>query len=143
MANVHDVAALILERNDGEMTAMKLEKLVYYAQAWHLVWEEKPLFDARIEAWANGPVVKELYDRHRGHFTVPSWDGDPSALTSSEQGTIEAVLRAYGSYTAHQLSELTHREDPWRQARAGLRDGERGNAVISTASMHEYYHGLE
>ncbi len=64
MAQVADVAAYILEKC-GPMTAMKLQKLVYYSQAWHLVWTEKPLFDNRIEAWANGPVVWELYDLPR------------------------------------------------------------------------------
>ena len=43
MATVHDVAAFILERL-GSMTAMKLQKLCYYSHAWHLVWEERPLF---------------------------------------------------------------------------------------------------
>jgi uncharacterized phage-associated protein len=49
MATAHDVAAYIL-RGQGEMTAMKLEKLVYYAQAWSLVWDEEPLFKERVEA---------------------------------------------------------------------------------------------
>lgn len=55
MATVFDVAQYILERL-GQTTAIKLEKLVYYAQAWHLVWEDTPLFASRIEAWANGSV---------------------------------------------------------------------------------------
>ena len=59
--SVHDVAAYILKKQ-GEMSAMKLQKLVYYSQAWSLVWDEKPLFRAQIEAWANGPVVRSLYD---------------------------------------------------------------------------------
>ena len=49
MANVFDVAACILKQK-GPMTAMKLQKLLYYSQAWSLVWDEKPLFPERIEA---------------------------------------------------------------------------------------------
>lgn len=60
MANVRDVADYILAQR-GPMSAMKLQKLVYYSQAWHLTWAEEPIFDARIEAWANGPVVPLLY----------------------------------------------------------------------------------
>ena len=56
MATAHDVAAYILQKK-GEMTAMKLQKLVYYSQAWSVVWDERPLFHEKIEAWANGPVV--------------------------------------------------------------------------------------
>jgi uncharacterized phage-associated protein len=59
MASAHDVAAYILSRQ-GRMTAMKLQKLVYYSQAWSVVWDERPLFPEKIEAWANGPVVRDL-----------------------------------------------------------------------------------
>ena len=72
MITVHDVAAYILNKT-GEITAMKLQKLVYYSQVWSLVWDEQPLFEARIEAWANGPVIPELYNEHRGQFLVNSW----------------------------------------------------------------------
>ncbi|HSS48337.1 MAG TPA: type II toxin-antitoxin system antitoxin SocA domain-containing protein, partial [Thermoanaerobaculia bacterium] len=65
MTTVHNVAAYILQKQ-GEMTAMKLQKLVYYSQAWSLVWDEEPLFAERVEAWANGPVVPDLYREHKG-----------------------------------------------------------------------------
>jgi len=65
MANVFDVARYIL-KHTGPVTAWKLQKLVYYSQAWSLVWDVRPLFPERIEAWANGPVCPELYAQHRG-----------------------------------------------------------------------------
>ena len=74
------------------MTALKLQKLVYYAQAWSLVWDEEPLFPDPIEAWANGPVVYELYKRHRGIFKVTQWKVDPSAL-SGERRSFCTTLR--------------------------------------------------
>ncbi len=139
MANVHDVAAYIIGKC-GEMTAMKLQKLVYYSQAWHAVWSERALFDEEIQAWANGPVVYDLYRKHSGQFRVSSWpDGDASRLTPDEAGSVDTVLAAYKGYTAHQLSEMTHREEPWLLARAGLSDGARSNTPITLASMHEYY----
>ena len=52
------------------MTAMKLQKLVYYCQAWHLAWEGRALFPEAIQAWASGPVCPELYVLHQGYFTV-------------------------------------------------------------------------
>ena len=69
MADVFDVAKYILEKQ-GSMTTMKLQKLVYYSQAWSVVWDEKPIFEERIEAWASGPVVRELYEEHRGMFII-------------------------------------------------------------------------
>ncbi len=144
MANAHDVAAYILDRQ-GSMTAMKLQKLVYYSHAWHLVWDEEPLFGDSIEAWANGPVVRSLYARHRGTFEVSDWLwGEPSTLTPSERESINAVLDFYAPMTAHQLSELTHREDPWILARerVGAPEGARCDAPILDADMHEYYDSL-
>lgn len=68
-ASALDVAAYILNKQ-GPMTHMKLQRLVYYSQAWHLVWEDKPLFAERIEAWAGGPVIPVLYEALKGEFLV-------------------------------------------------------------------------
>jgi uncharacterized phage-associated protein len=142
MPTVFDVAAYILEKR-GPMSAMKLQKLVYYSQAWSLVWDDHPLFNERIEAWANGPVVPDLYEQHRGSFDVSALAlGDPNVLDASSRETIDVVLDAYSGLNAQTLSDLTHSEDPWRFARLGLADGERGNRVISLASMQEYYSSL-
>ena len=146
MAHVQDVAAYILARR-GPMTAMKLQKLVYYSQAWHLVWDEVPLFPERIEAWANGPVAPDLYRRHRLRWTLQADEdlgGDPGALSESERESVDIVLDSYGDKAAHWLSELTHHEDPWRNAReaAGLREGDRGRATITPQAMYEYYDSL-
>lgn len=143
MATVHDVAAYILEQH-GQMSAMKLQKLVYYSQAWSLVWDEAVLFSEKIEAWANGPVVRELYARHRGEFLVASWSGDTDALSPEQKDTIDRVLTFYGDKTPQWLSDLTHMEDPWKRARseAGLAPGERGTAEITLESMAEYYSSI-
>jgi len=142
MASALDVAELILQQT-GPMTTMKLQKLVYYSQAWSLVWDEKPLFDERIEAWANGPVVRELYDAHRGRFEVDTIDGgNPAVLDGEERETILAVLEYYGDKPSQWLSDLTHMEDPWRDGRRGLPDSARSDAEITHASMLEYYESL-
>ncbi len=142
MASVHDVAAYILQKQ-GPMSTWKLQKLVYYSQAWHLVWDDEELFAEPIKAWANGPVVPELYRTYRGKFKVAAPEkGDPTSLTQSEQDTIDSVLDFYGDKTGHWLSELTHQERPWQAAREGLSPGERGNNEITAESMAEYYSSL-
>lgn len=139
MATVHDVAAYVLEKV-GAMSAMKLQKLVYYSQAWSLVWDEAPLFDDPIEAWAYGPVVPALYAHHKGRFEVSEWpEGDAGKLTPEQAETIDAVIAFYGSKSPQWLSDLTHMEDPWKLARAGLAPGERGSREISHSSMVAYY----
>lgn len=142
MATAHDVAAHIL-KSCGSLTAMKLQKLVYYSQAWHLVWDDELLFDETVEAWANGPVVRELYDEHRGQYTVTAWSkGDGSNLTESERATVDSVTSFYGSKSAFWLSELTHKEAPWKDAREGIPKGVRSSQEITPAAMAEFYGSL-
>lgn len=139
VANVLDVAAYILQK-EGGMTAMKLQKLCYYSKAWHLVWEERSLFGNRIEAWANGPVMPDLYRKHRGNFrveTIPA--GDPDVLDAGERESIDIVLSAYGPRSAHDLSELSHREAPWRDARHGIPEGARSQSEITDEALMEYF----
>ena len=120
---------------------MKLQKLVYYSQAWSLVWDDRPLFHERIEAWANGPVVPVLYNRHRQQYQVDpgTVEGDPSQLDEAGRDTVDAVLKALGHRSSQYLSDLTHRESPWTDVRVGLKQRERGDKEITHAAMAEYY----
>ena len=132
----------------GEMTAMKLHKLLYYCQAWSLVWDEERLFSQKIEAWANGPVVPEIYQLHRGKFLIGKTDkwfqqrGKGVELTKEQKKTIDVILGAYGQKDSEELSRLTHKENPWKAARKGVPIGEKSNKVITAASMAEYYSSL-
>jgi len=139
-----DVADYILEQH-GTMSAMKLQKLVYYAQAWHLVWEDKPLFDEEIQAWANGPVVPALYKIHNGSFSLEPnfFKGEPSRIPAQGKDVVNRILKFYGDKDAQWLSDLTHMEEPWKRARIGLPDGDRGDSIISTESMAEYYSSIK
>lgn len=142
MGSAHNVAAYIVAQA-GPLSAMKLQKLCYYSQAWSLVWDQQPLFDDRIEAWANGPVVRSLYAQHRGQYTIHSWPGgDAAALTADERATIDAVIASYNKLTAQQLSDLTHSEAPWLNARGSTPLSERSEAEITTESMASFYGSL-
>lgn len=127
------------------MSAMKLQKLVYYAQAWHIVWEDEVLFEEPIEAWANGPVVPGLFQAHRGQFKVSKIPGAKSKrLSHAQRESIDIILDAYGDKSAQWLSDLTHMEGPWRDARAAARapDGASCDAEITPAALSEYYSSL-
>lgn len=142
MPSAHDVARYILETK-GEMDTWKLQKLVYYSQAWHLVWDDEPLFDERIEAWANGPVVPDLYREHRGKFKMASWpEGRVSRLNDSQRESIDVVLKHYGKRSGFALREQTHKEPPWKDARAGLPAGAPSQREIKHGAMTSYYGSL-
>ena len=137
-----DVAAYILAKK-GPMTTIKLQKLVYYAQAWSLVWDEKPLFTDRIEAWASGPVIPKLYNAHKGRFKVSRIPGgDARKLKAFQKHSIDAVLKYYAHRPSQWLVDLTHKERPWRNAREGLAPGQRGNREITLTSMMDYYSAI-
>jgi uncharacterized phage-associated protein len=103
------------------------------------------LFSDRIEAWANGPVVPELYNAHRGQFKVALVDinsGKSSNLNDTQRETIDKVLGFYGDKSSQWLSDLTHKEEPWIEAREGLAVGQRGNEEITQGAMALYYGSL-
>jgi uncharacterized phage-associated protein len=137
--SAHDVAAYIFKEYAASMTTWKFQKLLYYSQAWSLVWDEEPLFFESIKAWENGPVVPEVYYVHKGVYKVSSWaEGDSGKLDDEQRATVIAVLKHYGSKTGQQLSDLTHRESPWRDARKQPEE----SPVISLASMGEFYSSI-
>jgi uncharacterized phage-associated protein len=144
MATVFDVAKYILEQH-GEMTAMKLQKLVYYSQAWHSVWADEYLYNERIEAWANGAVVPALYNAHRGLFKINNTilaQGNSRNLTADEKSNIDLVLKFYGEFSAQQLSDLNHQEDPWINARGDTPPMARSGEEIRKEDIYEYHLGI-
>lgn len=143
MTNVIDVAKYILTQR-GKMSTMKLQKLCYYAQVWSLVWDDEPLFDEDFQAWANGPICPELFNVTQGKFSVVADDepGDISHLTDIQRDTIDRVLEHYGDKNAQWLSDLTHFESPWKDARKGIPFGTPCDNVITKESMGMYYGSL-
>jgi uncharacterized phage-associated protein len=125
------------------MSGKKLQKLVYYCQAWSLAWTGEPLFNEPIEAWRDGPVVPILFARHKYSVEVDAIeDADPSAFSEAQLDTIDSVLGFYGDRSANDLIKSSHSEQPWIDARRGLMPWQSGNQVISHASMREFYRSL-
>lgn len=134
-------------KNIPNITAMKLQKLMYYCQSWSLAWDDKPLFNEDFQAWANGPVCKELYNVHRGEFSISenffeNMTDSKFEFSKEQLDTINAVLDFYGDKSPHYLSELTHKENPWKEARKSTPLGEPSKEIITKESMQNYYGGL-
>jgi uncharacterized phage-associated protein len=146
-STIMNVARKVVELygNSGVLTPLKLQKLVYYCQAWSLVWEEKPMFPEDFQAWANGPVNPELYQKHKGTYVINNKflsDFSDFSFDNADTHTIQSVLNYYGDKEPFYLSELTHKELPWKQARGDTPPGAPSTAVITKDSMQEYYTGI-
>lgn len=144
MASVLNVAQYVLNKV-GDMTTLKLQKLVYYCQAWSLAWDGKPLFDEEFEAWANGPVCPELFKKHKGKFVIEKNFLDKykyDKFTGEEKETMNVVLKDLGGKSPQWLRDLTHLERPWKEARKGYAPGEICNNIIDKEIMQDYYGGL-
>ena len=64
-----------LDREAGDsITHLKLQKLIYYSQAWSLALNGIALFEEDFEAWAHGPVIPEVYQEYKeyGFNALPS-----------------------------------------------------------------------
>ncbi|WP_300767078.1 type II toxin-antitoxin system antitoxin SocA domain-containing protein [uncultured Bifidobacterium sp.] len=143
MTSIINVASYILWRY-GSMTTMKLQKLAYYSQAESLSTTGSPLFEEDFQAWRGGPVCYDLYVQHRRMFIIRPEDVDAdkrlsSALSAGESAIVNRVGEALSKLTGNELSERTHRENPWREARSGLAPSESGTRVISKDDIERYY----
>jgi uncharacterized phage-associated protein len=136
---------IMQSRNAGQndLTNKKLQKLLYYAQAWNLVLRKKELFKEDFEAWVHGPAIPVVYQAFRdcgaSVITIDVEEKDLKNLSADEQGLLNEVWQVYGKYDASYLELLTHNEVPWLKARNGSMPYEASNAAISKKAMREYY----
>ncbi len=130
------------EEEPEHLTHMRLQKLMYYSQGWSLALRDRPLFSGKIEAWAHGPVVRELY-KHFADYgdqpIPPSAVQKPQKLTADDREFIASVWSAYRVHSATSLRNMTHLESPWIDARKGVAPIERCNKEITKEAMKQFF----
>jgi uncharacterized phage-associated protein len=136
-ANAADVARYLI-RHYGAMAQLKLQKLLYFCQAASWAWRHGPLFADRIEAWSNGPVVVSFWRNHPYEGVINAVPEGNNIEDRHIQSLIDAVYSHFGHYEPEQLSDMTHRERPWLDARRGLAEGQRGSVAITDEAMQHY-----
>lgn len=131
-------------RERGEiLTNLKLQKLLYYSQAWFLALQDKELFAEDFQAWVHGPVLPSQYHRFKDYQWKPILeDISPPIVTTKMSTFLEKIVDVFGSETAVTLELMTHRERPWIQARGDLPADAVSTNVITKKSMHSYYKEL-
>lgn len=127
---------------DDTLCNMRLQKLVYYAQAWHLAATGRPLFADRIEAWEHGPVVRSLYKQFKSHgLAIPASEGTvPSDLSTQDREFIKMVWDRYKDFSGTALRNRTHREKPYIDAWAKRDPGDHyPNIEITQEAMRDFF----
>lgn len=122
------LAKYIISRYQNEITPMKLQKLMYYCYAWQLVAKEKK-FDANFEAWTHGPVEREIYEKYKsfGRNTITY-----EKVQTLNEPIIDFILDSYSVFSAMELSQTTHLEEPWKK----FKDT---NRIIPDNELFEFY----
>jgi uncharacterized phage-associated protein len=119
---------------------LKLQKLVYYAQAWHLGIYDTPLFDEDFEAWVHGPVIPALFYQYKEFSWKPILKEVQKPDFSPELNEfLEEITEEYFICDGFELELMTTRENPWIYARKGLARDEPSHAIITKDSMRHYY----
>ncbi|MBS1771604.1 MAG: DUF4065 domain-containing protein [Bacteroidetes bacterium] len=156
-ANILNVANFVLHhllKSQIQVNHLKLQKLLYYIQAWHMVYFGKELiFDEAPEAWVNGPVYRSVYNQYKNlgaypHITYTNpekseehYDNAVKALDLDKEqwDFLEAILLHYGTMSHEKLVLLTHSEKPWNEARKGLAPFEYSDNKIDLEVIYTYY----
>lgn len=123
---------------------LKLQKLLYYAQAMHLATTDEPLFENRIEAWENGPVVKDMFIEYRHNNFVERTRDEELNYGDFDEKTLKVfqiINHVYGTQSSEQLVDLTHSEEPWSELEDEAKN--RMNPEITKEKMKNYYKSLE
>lgn len=155
--NINDIADLLLLlcfENGVSISPLKLQKLLYYTQAWHWVYfgKENDLFEELPQAWVNGPVYPTIYERfkHIGIYDPITPSSSKISRNLSEQNSylqldvkqneyIDSIFQFYGTKDHDSLVFLTHSEAPWSEKRVGLSPFEPSNQELSKDTMFGYY----
>jgi uncharacterized phage-associated protein len=139
-----DVAHWFINQVDREcgdsITHLKVQKLLYFAQAYYLANFSKPLINEDFEAWVHGPVIRAVYDAFSGNGSSSldsvKTDFNPSA---SVENYLVSFYDKYGALSAKKLEALSHKHQPWIDAREGYQPYDRCEVIITKEAIKTFY----
>jgi uncharacterized phage-associated protein len=118
------------------ITNLKLQKILYFLQAYFLAKEERVLFSEEIHAWKHGPVIPQIYGEYKNYGSNPIIkEIDTSEIETEDKMLIQKLWDQFGDYSAHKLVEMTHAHQPWKKAY----DGTGQDTIIPKQELAEYY----
>jgi len=141
MIKAKHVANYLLGLSDPDvgdiMSHLKLQKLVYYCQGFHLALYDKAFFADRIYAWEHGPVIKSLWHEYKdyGPEAIPKPNITyKSFFDKKQQELMGEVYEVFGQFSAWKLRNLSHSEPPWKETAK--------DSVITHNKMKMYFKTL-
>ncbi|MBP7555549.1 MAG: SocA family protein [Chitinophagaceae bacterium] len=142
--NVQDIANKIILQTDTEkgdiISNLKLQKMLYYMQGYHLAFFGEKLFDSDLEAWTYGPVVPEVYHRFKEHrsygIAFNPEEYNEIQLKPEQEDVFHQVMTEYGKFSAIKLMEMTHSEAPWKEA------NDTPDKIINPETMRTFFSKL-
>lgn len=131
-----------IDRQEGEViTALMVQRLVYFAQAWFLANKGRPLFADDFEAWPTGPVVRSIFERFENfaYANVPAMDV-VREIKGEKLDLLEDIHERYGCYRVKKLEELSQEEGgPWQTSRGSLAPEVGSSNVIPKYEIKKFY----
>jgi uncharacterized phage-associated protein len=142
--SVADYLLCFAQEHGDVMTPLKLQKMVFYADAWYMALNDgQELIADRFEAWVHGPVARDLYSR----FADFKWQPITSEIKCPELPRevyehLDEIYKVFGGFSAYELEQMTHQEKPWLMARAGVPSDAACRNVIDKGATAEFYRGM-
>lgn len=143
---VADYLIAALHESGEEISNLKLQKLLYFAQGLYLAQAGEPLFDEDIQSWKNGPVSPDVYQRFKKfewHDIDDPTIEKPKGLPDEMTLHLDLIVESLGGLSAIELMKMSHKTDPWLEAWSESRDDIYPGAVISKSSMRKFFSKVE
>ncbi|MDU1574856.1 MAG: DUF4065 domain-containing protein [Pantoea sp.] len=145
-ASINSVANYLLcfaQEHGDVMTPLKLQKMVFYADAWFLALYDEELVEDQFEAWVHGPVSRSLYARFADYKWRPITEKiECPELDAQIEEHLKEIYEVFGGFTAYELEQLTHQEKPWIEARGDCAQDAPCREVISKKTTQAFYRSM-
>ena len=131
------------EKETAKLTNLKLQKILYYAQGWYLANFDTPLFEDTIEAWRYGPAIRSVYQEFKDSgssvLDTPIEEWEINEIDKDTKNFLDEIWKIYKQYSGSDLITLTHNEEPYKQARKNVKEGDSSEIEISKLSMQNFF----
>ena len=141
MYNVLEVSRYIIDYSHQKgyrIYNFKLQKLLYFVQAYFLATKREPCFSERIVAWDIGPVNLETYREYMiyGSCNIPNTSDDEERTTINDfdRKLIEAVVDIFAGWSAPDMTKLSQDQKPWYDYYISGKEN-----VIPTEAIKDYF----